>query len=266
MTQAIVLYGWHTLAHTRTQGSTEHTHTHQSKEAQHVYERTHSNGSMRRREDTRLHTERRYTHSWDSENRSAHTHRRNLRTQTLPLRHMQSEQRETLLPLSWWQWDQWLIDKRAAEKGNILLMSWRNPQSPLLPLILLFKRQQAHHCDPDAMMERQGCNADYLSKIHELFCFLTCFLTAKVWAFQPRASSFTLEWLLCKYGWLCQTVSHQQVTVFCYLCAVCVVQQEHRGTEVNDTEVLLSRPWTATVKVALSKALKPSLKSWRCNF
>lgn len=224
MTRAIVLYGWHTLAH---------THTQQSKEGQHVYERTHSNCAVRRcKDDTRTRT-----HEIVRRTRT----RRNLRTQTLPLSHMQSEQRETLLALSWWQWDQWVIDKRAAEKGNILLMSCRNPQSTLLPLI---SHVQWQLCEPPAMIERCGI---YFSERYQLFYFM--------WSFLRCTSCFMLERLqsaCCKYGWLCQTTHLPAGYRLCYLCAV---RQEYVGRELNSLsgEMTLNEappylmPSTATV-------------------
>lgn len=121
---------------------------------------------------------------------------------------MPFEQRETLLSLSCWQWDQWLIDKRAAEKGNILPMSWRSLQSPLWllmshlltksSLILLRNRWDASIC-------RQ---IDIYSPVCEEAVN------------QHHVSWFTWEWPLrahCECRWLCQRATW---VALCYLCEV----------------------------------------------
>lgn len=169
MTRAIVLYGGGSRTHkSHTEGGAQkRAHTNLRKRCTCVrgdtaqrYGRTHS----------------RHPHRWDSERR------RNLRTQTLPLGHMPSEQRETLLSLS-------LVTVRSVtdrqksswERKHILAMSWRNPKSLVLPW--------------NAQLQRF------------FFLVFECFdLTGEGWIFLPWNRC-------CKSGWLCQRADYQRGTV-----------------------------------------------------
>lgn len=233
------------------------------------------------RRHTVAHIKKTHTHTHEIARADTHTHRRNLRTQTLPLGHMQSEQRETLLPLSWWQWDQWLIDKRAAEKGNILPMSWRNPPAPLLPFISHFKWQMAKDLWPwghEGVCHQTPSNSWLFLKYMSCFFFFTGFHVhpVRVRSFQCCFSCLTLEWLLsawCKYGWLCQTALYQQVTD----CAIYVrhvrsstameLQNWIPWLEKWHKKKWVTLPWTTGAKAKLNEEIKPKscFKSRQCN-
>lgn len=127
----------------RTQGRL-HTHTHTHLRRNSTCVNRHARNRSRRRNEDACNDSTQNADTDEIVTTDTHTHRPNLRTQTLPLSHMPFEQRETLLSLSCWQWDQWLIDKRAAEKGNILPMSWRSLQSPLWLLMSHLLTKSSH--------------------------------------------------------------------------------------------------------------------------